>query len=264
MTVACRPAAETRFRGIFPDWSGARPVGWFFAEEMLEARHASRFPTNAEGPDEDVNVYLVHLLAGLARGAADPRVRPGADPLLLPPDPALPRRERAAFYRVNGDHRLLWLGLMDRGDGLRRRRVPLYVGPGEARDRDLAAGMACYAMAANLLEGRREAPAGLVAVLRKLAENFEDYVHVLGVLATRRWGLGARLDDSALAGLLRGGDPAETAVRNRPDPAAPTMDDLLDMLAAWRRQPDPDGEAAVRAAAAALGVDPAGLGLRGA
>jgi hypothetical protein len=38
--------------------------------------------------------------------------------------------------------------------------------------------------------------------MRKLEENYEEYVHVLGVLAVRRLGLGARLSDSDLAGLL--------------------------------------------------------------
>lgn len=245
-----------RYRGLFPDWGGARPVSWYFGQELLEARHASQFPTNLAGPDEDVNVYLVHLLAHLVAGPADPRVLPGADPLLMPPDARLPRSARADHYAANGDHRLVMLGLFDVGDGLRRRRVPWGVDASQVRARDLAHGQACYALAANLLEGR-PAHAARAAVLRKLADRFDDYVHVLGVLATRRWNLGAQLDDGALAQLLQ---PADGHAPACPVPVA-TMDDLLDDLAAWQADPTPLREAALRARAAALGVDPARLGL---
>ena len=44
--------------------------------------------------------------------------------------------------------------------------------------------------------------ARLASVMRKLEENYEDYVHVLGVLAVRRLGMGANLSDDDLAGLF--------------------------------------------------------------
>lgn len=190
------------YRGLFPDWSGRRPWRFFLMEQLLEARKESMFPTNGAGPDEDVNVYLSHLLAGFLNGHQDTRVQWGAGPVLLPPGKGHGRRARADWYRINADHRLLYLGLMDRGDGLRRRRVHFGMTPGETRSRDLVTGRSCYGMAANLLEGRSCANAGLAPVLRKLEINYEDYVHVLGVLATRRLGLGAVLSDDDLAGLL--------------------------------------------------------------
>ena len=190
------------YRGLFPDWSGPRPWRFFVIEQLLEARRESMFPTNGAGPDEDVNVYLAHLLAGFLTGYHDERVQWGAGCVLFPPDKKLGRSERADWYRINADHRLLFLGLMNRGEGLRRRPTHFGMTTGETRDRDLAAGRSCYGMAADLLEGRNCAQAGLAPVLRKLEMNFEDYVHVLGVLATRRFGLGATLSDDDLAGLL--------------------------------------------------------------
>ena len=191
-----------RCRVIFPDWSGARPFGFHVMEELLEARRESMFPTNGAGPDEDVNVYLAGLLTRFLTGVADPRVRWGAGPLLQPPGKETGRRMRADWYRANGDHRLLYLGLMDRGDGLRRRKVPFGFTSAELRQRDLGIGSRCFGLAASLLEGRRDAPLGLITVWRNLEENFEDYVHVLGVLATRRLGLGAVLTDDDLNGLM--------------------------------------------------------------
>jgi hypothetical protein len=160
------------------------------------------FPTNGAGPDEDVNVYLAGLLSRFLTGETDPRVQWGAGPLLHPPAKEDGRRTRADWYRANGDHRLLYLGLMDRGDGLRRRKIPFGFTPEELRQRDQEIGSRCFGLAADLLEGRRNAPGGLITVWRNLAENFEDYVHVLGVLATRRLGLGAVLTDDDLTGLM--------------------------------------------------------------
>jgi hypothetical protein len=190
------------YRGLFPDWSGPRPWRFFLMEQLLEARRESMFPTNGAGPDEDVNVYLSHLLTEFLEGHHDQRVQWGAGPVLLPPAKDLGRRSRADWYRVNADHRLLYLGLMDRGDGLRRHPIHFGMNSEETRNRDLVTGRSCYGMAANLLAGRSCANAALAPVLRKLEENFEDYVHVLGVLATRRLGLGAVLSNDDLAGLL--------------------------------------------------------------
>ena len=191
-----------QYRGLFPDWSGPRPWRFFLMEQLLEARRESMFPTNGAGPDEDVNVYLSHLLAEFLKGHQDARVQWGASPLLLPPGKELGRRARADWYRVNADHRLLYQGLMNRGDGLRRWRVHFGMTPAETHNRDLITGRSCYGMAANLLEERSCANTGLAPVLRKLEENYEDYIHVLGVLATRRLGLGAVLSDDDLSGLL--------------------------------------------------------------
>ncbi|MEN8006724.1 MAG: hypothetical protein ABFS42_06880 [Candidatus Krumholzibacteriota bacterium] len=171
-------------------------------EQLLEARRESMFPTNGAGADEDVNVYLGGLLADFLTGRHDPRVQWGAGPVLLPPAKELGRRSRADRYRVNADHRLLYLGLMNRGDGLRRRRVHFGMTAEETRRRDLGIGRSCYGMAANLMETGTDANTGLARVLRKLERNYEDYIHVLGVLATRRLGLGAVLSDLDLAVLF--------------------------------------------------------------
>jgi hypothetical protein len=195
-------AGSPQYRELFPGWSGPRPWRYFLAEQLLEARRESMFPTNGEGPDEDVNVYLVHLLAEFLEGHHDARVQWGAGPVILPPGKELGRGARANWYRVNADHRLLYLGLMNRGDGLRRRRIHFGMTAAETRNRDLGVGRSCYGMAANLLEGRSGAFTGLMPVMRKLETNFEDYIHVLGVLATRRLGLGATLSEGDLAELL--------------------------------------------------------------
>ena len=184
---------------------------FFLCEQLLEARRGSWLPTNIAGPDEDVNIYLALRLEALTSGLVDPRVVPASALLNPGPDPTLGRAARAAWYRANGDHRLLHLGLFDRGETCRRRAIPWGLTAAEVRARDLAVAAACYEAAARLLErgpGRGGAPA---AVLAKLAGRCEDYLHVLGALAVRRLGLGARLTDSDLSAFTEPAAGAATA-----------------------------------------------------
>ena len=229
------------YRSLFPDWSGPRPLSFFLMENLLEARTLSFFPTNGAGPDEDVNVYLAGLLTGFLQGGGDPSLRPGSDPLLFPPDKNISRGSRSEWYRVNADHRLICQGLFDRGDALRRRRIFFGSDLGTTRQSDRTAGATCYGLAANLLENRSGVSTGLVAVLRKLERHYDDYVHVLAVMATRRLGLGARLSSVDLDGLL---------VRQ------PTMDELLDLLLEYQKNEDPSVRDHLTTLAEKLGVDP--------
>jgi len=200
-----RPAAREplRYRGLYPAWEGSRPVSWYFTEQLLEARASSDFPTSAAGWDEDVNVYLAGLLAGWVAGVAAGGVVAGRDPLLQPPDTAWPAAARAQWYRRQADHRLLALGLFDRGDLVRRRTRGWRMTAAETRRRDRAVALWGYRLAAALADGRAGDVPALVAVWRKLARHLDGYVHVLQTLSRQRLGLGARLDDGALTRLLR-------------------------------------------------------------
>ncbi len=250
------PTTTPRFRRLFSAPGLDQPVGYFLLENLLTARAGSMFPTNGAGPDEDVNVYLAHLLGRFLTGNHDPQVLFGSGALFNPPTATSPRKQ-ADYYRANADHRLLYLGLFGRGDGLRRRPELASMTAVERQARDLSAGATCYEVAANLLRGRPSGNPALVAIWEKLAVNFEDYVHVLGALATRQFGLGAQLDDNDLARLL----PPDTSADNRavasllaePPPAA-AHDTLLDLWLAHRKNPDPVTATRIRDMADRLGV----------
>ena len=245
------------YLNIFPNWSGRQPARFFMMENLLEARSGSGFPTNGAGPDEDVNVFLAGLLTDFLQGHHDSQVVAGAGSLLQPPDPSLSRRKQAEFYIANANHRLVYLGLMNRGDGLRRRRVPFGLDESETRLRDLGVGRCCYQMAANLLQGRRLVSDGVVEVLEKLAANFTDYIQVLTVMATRQLGLGARLSDNDLAGLFDESDAViqkEYPPRELP-PGHPDMDQLLDLMLQLSENPDAQLELKLRGVARRVGAD---------
>jgi len=247
MSAPTTTLTQPVFRSLFPDWSGPRPLSFFMMEALLEARAGSVFPTNLAVRDEDVNVYLAHLLTRTLGADPDPRVTFGSGALLHPPAKIQDRRARAEHYRVNAEHRMLWLGLFNRGDGLRRRNRLYTLDDGETRRRDMAAGQACFSAAADLLDGRPDGNPAVVAVWRKLADHFEDYVTVLAILATGTFGLGARLNTADLDQLLPSVTPQ------------PTMDDLLDLWRETQKAPGPEGQEALASMAAQLGVDPATL-----
>lgn len=202
MSTATAPRPAVRYRALFPAWEGRRPLSWFFAEELLEARAASDFPTNRRLADEDVNIYLIQLLTGWATSDPRPGILPGRDPILTAPPEGRGPRDLADRYRRQADHRLLSLGLFDRGDLVRRRLAGWRMTVEETRRKDLAVAEHCYGLAADLLATRGRTTAGTVAVWRKLAAHLPDYVGVLQTLARRRLGLGARLGDAELARLL--------------------------------------------------------------
>lgn len=202
MPVAAADRSAIHFRALFPSWEKNRPVSWFFAEELLQARSDSAFCTNQRGNDEDVNIYLIGLLTRWATEDVRAGIAPGLDPLLSPPQALATRRQAAEYFRRQADHRLLSLGLFDRGDLVRRRRLGWRLTEAETRQRDVATAVHCYERAAELLARCQTQQPGLASVWRQLAAHLPDYVHVLQTLARRRLGLGARLADSELARLL--------------------------------------------------------------
>ncbi len=71
MTRPIYATATPRFQPLFTGTAPSEPVGFFMLENLLTARAGSRFPTNGAGPDEDVNVYLAHLLGRILQGKCD-------------------------------------------------------------------------------------------------------------------------------------------------------------------------------------------------
>lgn len=259
MTVDTRPRPAPSAGVVTP----VTPAGcrFFLCEQLLEARQGSWLPTNVAGPDEDVNIYLTLRLHALAGGLVDPRVVPALAPVDPGPDPTLSRAARADWYRANGDHRLLHLGLFDRGETCRRRATPWGLTAAEARTRDLAVAAACYEAAARLLARGPGRGGATAAVLAKLAGRCEEYVHVLGALAVRRLGLGARLTDSELSALTAPAAEGCTADVASLMKAVPVdaADIVLDMLLDYRRQPEAQLRARIERLAPLAGLDAAAL-----
>ena len=249
MPNALCKAQTPQYRSLFPDWTGPRPLRFFMIENLLETRRDSVFPTNIAGPDEDVNIYLANLLTEFLGGNHPQDVLFGAGPLLNPPAVNQSRRQKAEFYRNNADHRLIMLGLFDRGDHLRRRNTLFKMTKEETRQRDLGVGMNCYHLAADILENRKVGCDGVVAVWRKLAENFDLYVQVLSTMAVGKLGLGASLSQCELQFMI--GKPSTVNIAGTHQ-----MDRLLDLLLELRQPGGQKKRAEVYDLALRLNLDP--------
>ncbi|MBN1586844.1 MAG: hypothetical protein JW937_05370 [Candidatus Omnitrophica bacterium] len=133
----------------------------------------------ATSSDEDVNVYLAHLLVAVIQPQYHEQyARYGAvreidllDLLEEPADKALKYR----VYRVNADHRLLWLGVFD---NLLRDREPEGV---DLRRRHCTEGYgsAYYHYAAEYDRMIHRARTPIAEVLDKLSGSFQLYEAVL-------------------------------------------------------------------------------------
>jgi len=231
-------------------------LAFFLMESLLQARADSMFPTNGATADEDVNVYLAGLLERFLRGHHDPRLQFAGGALLAPPRSNRPRVQ-AEYYRLNADHKLLYLGLFDRGDGLRRRANLYGMSAAASRQRDFITGKTCYEQAANHLRGRPNTPSGLLRVYETIACYFSEYVHVLGVLATKHIGLGAILDDNSLSSLM---PPLESKAQTvakllTTPPPKSAFDAFLDLWLEHQADPGPERGERIRRMAHQLGIE---------
>ncbi len=256
-TLTLRPK-PTVFRTLFPAWDASRPQTFFFMEELLKARTESVFPTNAAEYDEDVNVYLAHLLTRLGSGLNPQTTLFGSEPMWFPPAKNLQRKMKAQWYLNHGEHRLLYLGLFERGENRRRRTELQGMSRSETRNRDLVCGQTCYESAAALLDRGHRSNAQK-DIVTKIARHFPSYVQVLATLATRHWDLGAHLSSCDLQKLMGPTPPITTTVMGQDH--AEKMDGFLDELNAYRTSPSKKGRHRVMETAHSLGIDPDQLNL---
>jgi hypothetical protein len=219
---------------------------------LLRSRIECRFESNTDRYDEDVNVYLVHLLStlvaapGLGAHTADRdidvfgQVRDSADP-----------RFKSLVYRVNADHLLLTTSLFTRSpyeekDG-RRDFVP------DARGR-IGRGKAYYHYASLFHERLRAGSPVVSRVLQLLSEDFERWVDVLFHMRGEYFHLFERMKEGHIMSL-------QDELFSTPDGDVVGLgvlrDEFLDAYWTWSQHPDSASEAAVTAAAERLkAVDP--------
>lgn len=204
-------------------------VAQFLTFSLLGAREQARMPSNQGGFDEDVNVYLVGLMARFLESAYHEQasryvhasdldladaVRRGAD-------------ERLSFrlYKTNADHLLLAIGLFQHVAGAEHSQAFFRRQPEEFIGR----GSSYYNMASSSLRRLRRRATAQEAALSKLAAGFEGYVSVLKHLRTSYFHLMGRLGEGTLFHLTR-----HASVEDDPADRASLYDRFLDAFSAWR------------------------------
>jgi hypothetical protein len=225
-------SAGSEMRSSAPD-----TVAQFLTLSLLGAREQAQMPSNHDGFDEDVNVYLVGLMGRFFQSAYHEQasryvhstdldladaVRDGDD-----------ERNSFRIYKTNADHLLLAIGLFHHVEGSGR--------PGRAHDvmqrqpeEFIGRGSNYYHMASSTLRRLRRRPTAQELALSKLGEGFGAYVDVLRHLRTNYFHLMGRIGEGSLFHLANL-EAGESAVDN-----AVLYDRFLDAFSAWR---DEAGEA---------------------
>ena len=148
----------------------------FLLNALLKSRSACRLPSNESAFDEDVNIYLAHLLfaaslpdyQGAVRRYLSTNVSEMADLVEKNDD----RIIRYFIYKVNADHLMVHLGVFQNLENERR-----VFGKSEQQFSSMAQNY--YQQAANYNRRiyRRETAIG--SVLGKLSGNFDRYKTIL-------------------------------------------------------------------------------------
>ena len=155
---------------------------YFLLESILKAKDQSRGLTRTLAFDEDVNIYLAHLLFAISI----PEYHDMADPFLSTntqevfewvretEDPML----RYFIFKVNADHLLVQSSIFNPEASL-AKRFSFKNGTKEAKNEERLAAILYYNQASRCHSGVHDKRTGVGEVLGKIAGQFDVYRNVL-------------------------------------------------------------------------------------
>ncbi|MEZ5064552.1 MAG: hypothetical protein R3B81_07425 [bacterium] len=211
---------------------GQERTAYFVLDALLRSRIDCGFESNQRQYDEEVNIYLVHLLSRLVLGhslLAGPErdidvfhaVKDSGDP-----------RHKCAVYRATADQLLLSTSLFTDTPYVAREGRREF--DGTARER-IGRGKAYYHYAASYLERLPAVSPAFAQVLAHLSRDFERYVDVLFHMRGEYFHLYERLRDDVLGALPPAGPDLPEP---EPGSVADLRDQFLDAYWAWHQNPE--------------------------
>lgn len=200
---------------------------------VLNAFLKARIDTDHESDaDEEVNVYMAHLLHSVVDGRfyADHAEALAASPLDVHAkvNERDTDRHRLTVYRANADHRLVSFGLFA-GTGEHRS---FYRQTFSHPEEPLEEAQQYYGWAALFGQRLPAKYGGLAQTLGKLAERFEVYRDIIDHMGSEYFGLIQRLSPGQVFHLER--EAHEAAA---PAIAAEALDAMLEAYVAWQAEP---------------------------
>ena len=200
----------------------------FLLRCLLASRCEVGLPSDDDGGDHDVNIYLAHLLSAYA----DPNycIRIGCyigahDSVVFEKVQHSPsRRFRYSVYRINADHLLMSIGVFANPTQRRPDARPRALRADDARF--VGRAKTYYDFASTYSQSVFGRSSAVADVLGKLAAGFERYVRILSYMRGEYLGLVGHLSDGEIYHLDR---LAQTqgleALRN----------EFLDCYTEWKR-----------------------------
>lgn len=238
-----------------------KPAYFFMMRCLLYSRLETGLESAGDGSDEDVNVYLAHLLQSFS----DPAYMESARPYLHRYDHEVFRRLQRStdarlkyvIYKTNADFLLVSIGIFDNPNQWLANRLPQVQGPrtrpGEtAEEASIGRGRHYYHFAYSYSQQVHRRNPGITEVLEKLSVGFDRYIRILSHMRGEYLDLMQHLSTGEVYHLERTVDKEkERAVLQE------RHDEFLDNYLTWRRTGTPESLDALRQSAASIrSLDP--------
>jgi len=181
--TASRATSRRGARDLIDTGADVQTSYFFMLNCLLHSRVHTGLESNSEFYDEDVNVYLAHLLNA---HIGSPHAALNAD-LVAPDDATIHRmiadapddRQRYRIYKANADFLLIAVTIFDVFEDRHYNRHPAFHVP---RESHVGRAALYYALAASYAARVGSGPASLAPTLQKISEGIESYVRILTYL----------------------------------------------------------------------------------
>lgn len=212
------------------------PTYYFMINCLLYSRMETGLVSNQDFYDEDVNVYLAHLLHSFL----NPEYVEQSKKYLSKYDADVFRRLqnstdarlKYAIYKTNADFLLVSIGIFDQ---------PITPGQVEkmkpAEEAYVGRGKTYYHFAYSYSQQIHRRNAGISEVLEKLSVGFEKYLKILSHMRGEYLDLSRRLSEGEVFHLERTVNEA-----GRQEQIRAKQDQLLELYSAWRASPSAELE----------------------
>jgi len=220
-----------------------QPTYYFMINCLLYSRMETGLVSNQDYYDEDVNVYLAHLLHSfinpdyveqskryLSKYDADvfKRLSQSTD-----------ARLKYAIYKTNADFLLVSIGIFD--NPLAPTATPARSKPAPSEEAYIGRGKTYYHFAYTYSQQVHRKNQGVSEVLEKLSVGFEKYIKILSHMRGEYLDLAQRFSDGEVYHLERSVN--ESA---RQDRIKAKQDQLLELYSAWQKHPSSEIEEDVK------------------
>ena len=214
-----------------------QPTYYFMINCLLYSRMETGLVSNQDFYDEDVNVYLAHLLHSFI----NPEYVEQSKKFLSKYDTDVFRRMSSStdarlkylIYKTNADFLLVSIGIFDNPNAAESHRSKLQ--PSE--EAYIGRGKTYYHFAYSYAQQVHRKNAGVSEVLEKLSVGFEKYLRILSHMRGEYLGLMKRLSSGEVYHLERSVDEHQQQELLRVK-----QDELLELYSQWRTEPSKETE----------------------
>jgi hypothetical protein len=207
-----------------------QPTYFFMINCLLYSRMETGLVSNQDCYDEDVNVYLAHLLHSFI----NPEYVEQSKRFLSKYDTDVFRRLSSStdarlkyqIYKTNADFLLVSIGIFDHAPAVRTRLQPseeAYIGRGKTY----------YHFAYTYSQQMHRKNSGVSEVLEKLSTGFEKYLRILSHMRGEYLDLMKRFSQGEVYHLERSIDE-----HSQQELLRVKQDELLELYTAWRNEPN--------------------------